>query len=257
MLYLFQLYSSIVLIRILLLCRAALKANWFQTDSVWKSLVLLYFFHCSLNLSFKSWKDLGIKTLDRRWKRELNNCFLLGSEFIPRIVCSKNSRANHGIICNASFQTYSNSTFSAWNNGSLFIKKLGKGAACGDSLGVTPNTHVYWESGQQFPGLSSSASVTSTKDDLRMSFPDPGTWFYSHEWTDSWASQLKLQNSISNSILISNKRAIYLEMMLLHRCVAVEKPFHHSAQQCAHAHLVWLGLWLCSVGLPNKLFSKC
>lgn len=119
----------------------------------------------------------------------------------------------------------------------LSVRKLGKGSACEHYLGGTPSTHVYWESEQQFPGLSSVASVTATKDDLRMSFPAPGTWFYSHEWTDSWASQLKLQNSISDSILIGNKRAIYLEVM---RCTGVLLWKSHSAAQLSNVHMLIL-----------------
>ena len=57
--------------------------------------------------------------------------------------------------------------------------------------------------------------------------------------------------------IYSNKRAIYLEIMLWHRCVTAGKSIPQSVQQLAYAHLVWLGLWLYTVVLPNKLFSKC
>lgn len=69
----------------------------------------------------------------------------------------------------------------------------------------------------------------------KTTFPALGTWFFSQGCTNSWASWLELQNSVSKSILISNKRAIYLEIMLVHRCVAAGK--NHSTTQLNKVHM--------------------
>lgn len=111
--------------------------------------------------------------------------------------------------------------------------------------------------GNSFRGCLFFSKCDINKREERMNFPALGTWFFSQKCANSWASWLELLNSMSNSIVISNKTAIYLEIMLLHRCVAAGKTIYHSAQQCAYVHLVWVGLWLYAVVLPNKLFSKC